>query len=372
MKLRPFPSLNKKQRLFLIGWTLLIAGLSAAAIVFCARQQSLNLKAASSRNDARMASDAAGDGTTAAERTPPAGHEKDVPDPVAVGVYIDRVYDLSLVGSVWKADFYAWFTWTNPKLNPGETFQVVNGEILSRTLMKRKNIGRRHYALYRVMAQVTKTFDTTRFPRDDHMLTLSLEDTVSQSYQLVYTADPSSDISSRVKVPGYAILEKSIAIKPHSYKTSRGDLELPTAYKATYSQFIYGITIARPTWGMYFKMFQVLYASALMALLALFLKANDSSRLGGLIVGSFFAAVANSYVISTLIPDPGVMTLADVINGIGTGLIGLVTIESVISLHIFENQRDHAFSRAFDLLNFFLLAAIYIAINVLTPLAASL
>jgi hypothetical protein len=370
---KSFSTLKKSQRRFLIAWSLLVAALSAAAIVFCVRQQTENLKASLLRNDARMAAGPAeGDGTTIAERTPPAGHEKDVPDSVDVGIYVDRVYDLSLVGSVWKADFYAWFTWTDPKLNPGETFQVVNGEILSRTLLKKKESGRRRYALYRVMAQITKSFDTARFPRDDHMLNLILEDTASQSYQLAYTADPHSDVSSRVKVPGYEILQKSIAIKPHSYKTSRGDPELPSSYKATYSQFIYGIWIARPTWGLYFKMFQVLYASALIALLALFLKANDSSRLGGLIVGSFFAAVANAYVISTLIPDTGVSTLADVVNGIGTALIGLATIQSVISLYIFENQGDENFSRAFDLVNFFLLSAVYIVINIAIPLAASL
>ncbi len=56
-----------------------------------------------------------------------------------VGGYIDRISEFSVVDSSWKVDFFVWFNWDGEDLNPGETFKVVNGEILSRTLMKKSD-----------------------------------------------------------------------------------------------------------------------------------------------------------------------------------------------------------------------------------------
>lgn len=358
-------SLTPGQRKFLLSWTVFLAAAGGAALLALASRHRADRLEAEARHAARLV-----DAAPEAERTPPAGHERDVPSEVKVGIYLDRIYELSVVGSTWKGEFFVWFIWTDPKLNPGETFNVVNGEILSRNLLVKKRKGAARYALYKVTAQITKAFDVARFPRDDHMLRLSLEDGARQSYQLRYAADAHSDVSSRVFVPGYKIWRKAITVNPHAYRTSRGDLDLPSDFKATYSMVTYSVSISRPGWGLHFKMFTVMYAAVLIALLGLFIR-SSCDRLA-LVAGSFFAAVANVYITSSLIPDTGSSSLADELNGVGVVVISLVIVQGIIYQYYFEGREDRAAaSRLFDQATFWILLALYAALNIVVPVVAS-
>lgn len=363
-------SLSHGQKLFLLLWAMFILASGIMIDITLTNKQKDNLQTSISNHLARIDPNVTESGKTEPEKTPPAGHENDIPLDVKVGVYMDRIPSLSIRDSQWTADFYIWFNWTDDSLRPGDTFQVVNGEILSRNKLEEKTVNGMHYALYRVVARTTKVFTTSRFPRDDHLLTLSIEDTALQSYQLRYIADDvNSDVSSRVSVPGYKIYQKSAVVKPHSYKTTRGDPELPEGYKATYSQFIYGIWLVRPNWGLHFKMFLTLFAAIIISMVGFF---TSPSQRFGLVIGSFFAAVANTYVTASIVPDTGISTLADVLNGIGVGIIAVIMFQTIISNYFYDKQKQETFSDAFDDLTFVLLIGIYIWLNISIPLAASL
>lgn len=369
--LSKWASITGGQKAFLIGWAAFLIVASGATLVLMGGQQHRYLQDSIARHLARVSPDAGETGRTEPERTPPPGHEQDVPREVRIGVYVDRIPQFSILGSSWKADFYVWFNWEGPDLSPGETFHVVSGEILTKALLEKKDEGERHYALYRVTAEITKTFDVSRFPRDDHMLTISIEDTANQSYVLRYVADEAgSDISSRVTVPGYSVLSKVVAVRPHSYKSSRGNPDLPSAYKATYSQFGYGIWLARPTWGLFFKMFIVMFCAVLIAQLGFFVKAS-SDRLA-LVCGALFAAVANLYITSILIPDTGIATLADQINWIGAGFIFVTVVQAVIYQYAFEGEAEkETAAKLFDFMSFGLMLFLYAALNICIPVLAS-
>jgi hypothetical protein len=363
-------SLTRGQKLFLLLWILLLLVVGITADIVITTRQRESLQASIKNHMARIDPNVTESGKTEPERTPPAGHENDIPSDVKIGLYMDRIPALSIRDSSWTADFYLWFNWTDDNLHPGDTFQIVDGEILKREKQEEKTVNGMHYALYRVTARTTKIFNTSRFPRDDHLLTLSFEDTSLQSYQLRYIADDvNSSISSRVKVPGYKIYQTSTVVKPHSYKTTRGDPELPEGYKATYSQFIYGIWLARPNWGLHFKMFITLFAAITISMVGFF---TSPAQRFGLVIGSFFAAVANTYVTASVVPDTGIATLADVINGIGVALIALIMFQTIISNHFYDKKKQETFSDVFDDLTFAVLLALYIWLNISIPLAASL
>lgn len=364
-------TLAHQEKIFLRAWCGSLLIIAIVTAVTLSLQQHSNLNASIQRHAARVGTVVEA-GQTQPEQTPPPGHEKDNPKPVRVGIYLDRIAEMSIIGSSWKADFYVWFNWEGDDLNPGETFQVVNGEIASKTLVDKNDEGGKHYALYRTIAVITKNFDLTRFPRDDHMLTITIEDAAMQSYQLRYETDAdASDISSRVAATGYKILNKVVFVKPHSYKTSRGNPSLSADFRATYSQFSLGIHIARPTWGLFFKLTAILYAAVTMALVALFVR-SSCDRLA-LQTGAIFAAAANAYITSSLIPETGVATLADQINWIGIAFIGLCLLEGVIYQYHFENVEERAgFSKIFDFSTFVLITFLYLGINIVVPLSASI
>ena len=163
---------------------------------------------------------------------------------VKAGMYVDRVSEFSTRDSRWGLDFYIWFVWSGDGIEPGETFHIIEGEITDKRLQARHDDGGEHYALYRVGAKITKNFSTARFPRDDHLLTIRIEDATHYNFDLEYIPDAEgSELSSRAKITGYEPYSVKLVAKDHSYKTPRGDLRLPPSYKATYSQLVFGIGI---------------------------------------------------------------------------------------------------------------------------------
>ena len=143
-------SFTQPQKTFLLGWATFLIVLSGATLFFAGGQQHQYLKDSINRHAVRVGPSGNEKGQTDAEKSPPPGRESDVPKEVRVGVYVDRIPQLSIIGSAWKADFYLWFDWEGADLNPGETFHIVSGEILSKTVLEKKTIGKRQYALYRV------------------------------------------------------------------------------------------------------------------------------------------------------------------------------------------------------------------------------
>jgi hypothetical protein len=367
--LLPGDAITRGGRLFLVAWSvglaLLLAGAAWLAIV-PVRNEAL---ASTGRHRARMDPLAADPGATPPDLKLPPGA---CPTQVYAGIYVDRIVELSIKDASWTVDFYLWFRWRGDAVRPGEGIQVVDGWIESQQREEEHSQGDEQYERYRVVARITKPFSILRFPCDNHLLTINIENPRYGRHQVQFVPDQAnSGVSSRVRVAAYAVRGAELIEKPHSYKTTRGDPRLTPGTKSTYSQCRLGIELRRDSWGFYFKMFQALYVAVTIAMLAMFVKPTNVDPRFGLGVGGLFAAVANSYVTSSLIPDTGVMTVADLVNGIGIGMILLTVVQSTVSLHLFERLGLEALSRRFDQVSFAVLASGYLAINIALPLAAS-
>jgi len=308
-------------------------------------------------------------GVTAAEPELPPGAD---PSRVHAGIYVDRVVEFSVKNASWTVELCVWFRWRGDAVRPGECFQIVDGSIESKEREEAFDQGDEHYERYRVIARITKFFDVSRFPRDNHQLLIGIECPAHRRAELLFVADQdNSSVSSRARIPAYEIEHSQIIEKPHSYKTTRGDPRLAPGVRTTNSQLRMGIAIRQFSWGFYFKMFQALFVAVAIAMLAMFVKPTNVDPRFGLGVGGLFAAVANSYVTSSLIPDTGVATLADVVNGLGVGMILLTVIQSTISLYVFERLGAEQLSRRFDQISFAVLATGYLLLNIALPLAAN-
>jgi hypothetical protein len=291
---------------------------------------------------------------------------------VYTGIYVDRIVELSMRELSWTVDCYIWFNWSDSLLNPADNFQVVDGWIESKEKKDESIQGNSHYVLYRIVARITSIFDETRFPCDDHLLTICIEDPSYTRQKMIFMADSAnSSVSSRVKIPGYLIYREAAVEKPHSYKTSRGDPRLRAGSKATFSQFRMGIWIKRDGWGFFLKMFLPLFVAVMVATLSFYIKPTDLDPRFGLGVGALFAAVANSYITSSMLPNTGVMSLADIINIVGTVTILLTLIQSTISLHLYDRKDKKHLSQRFDSLAFYVLLTVYFLLNMSLVLATA-
>lgn len=319
------------------------------------------------RQNARIDPHATEPGRTAADDTLPAGAN---PRKVKVGIYLDGIASISILDSQWSPVFYIWFRWKEDDINPGESFSIMEGDIVEKTLLTSKVEDGEHYSLYLVKARITKFFTANRFPVDDHLLTLAIEDGALQWPELDYVPDvENTNISSRVKMPGYKVLKTGLVMKPHSYKSNFGDPAMSSGSRRTYSQLIYSVWNGRTGFGPYLKVFLGLFAAAAIAMLAFCIKPTDVDPRFGLGVGGFFGAVANTLLSASLIPDSGVFTLMDMVNGVGALTIFLTLVQSTISLYIYDIREQVALSRAFDRVSLVIFATGFTVINVMMPFA---
>lgn len=289
------------------------------------------------------------------------------------GIYVDRIVNLSVKEARWTVDFYVWFRWRGEVADPGENFQIVDGWIQSREKVDEYTSGNEHYALYRVVARITKFFDVSRFPRDDHVLTINIENPASERHELLFVADnENSGVSSRVQIAGYSTYEWAVLEKPHAYSSTHGDPRLAAGSEKVQSQLRMGIWIERQGWGYYLKLFLPVFAAVAVAMLAFFIKPTYVDPRFGLGIGALFAVIANTYITSSLVPDTGVMTLTDIVNQVGVVTIVLSLVQSTISLYLYGRKGKEALSRLFDRVSFVIFFAGYVLINLALPWAASL
>ena len=363
-------------------WTLILVGVFGwVGDATIGGQRAATQEAISSHAE-RMDPAAPESGLTEADIPAPAGAV-----PVHAGIYVDRIVALSLPEVSWTVDFYLWFRWEGAAdLDPGASFQVIDGWIDSKELADsyssdspessaENSAGGTHYQIYRVVATITKSFNVTRFPMDDHLLTINIESTAHKRDALVFVPDTASaGISSRVKVPGYAVGRTDAAAlieKPHAYKTTRVDPRLPAGTRSVHSQLRCGIHLIREGWGYFFKMFEALYISVAIAMTIFFIKPSEFDPRVGLAVGALFAAVANAYVTSTLIPQSGAATLTDIVNGLGALTIFLTICHSTISLYV-ANLGEEELAIKFDRFIVVIFVVAYGYINWMLPSVASL
>jgi hypothetical protein len=355
--------MTRLQKLLIALWCVGIAVPGVAALCWMTAQQRQYGDEMRRRDRDRMSATSVVEGRTEAEKTPPPGHENDVATVVKVGVYIDHISDMSIVHSSWNVSFFVWFSWKGDAPNPGESFKIINAELPSRILLEKTDNGDQHYALYKANAEISKIFNVSRFPLDEHLLTIAIEDQARQSYALTFEADDvGSQISSRVVVPGYTIVSRETVVKPHSYRSAMGSPFLPSTYRATYSQFTLGIKLVRPSWGLFFKMFSATYLSVILALVGLVVR-GAGERLG-MASTALFIALMNGLTISALTPDMGIATLGDEVNHLAYLAIGALIVQAMIYHRYFygDPARENA-AAVFDHATFVVVGVLYAAIN---------
>ena len=241
----------------------------------------------------------------------------------------------------------------------------MTGTIQNKQKILETVTGDQHYVLYRVSASVNYPFNVARYPMDDHLLSMFIQDPIHP--QIQYFADKAnSRVDPSIRIPGYHIANSVMGAKTVSENTTFGNPSGPNSF----AQFGYGIFIFRQGYGFYLKLFQALFAAVGVALLSGFFKSHEEIRIE-LLVGGFFAAVANSYITSTYLPDTGTKTLLDQINLIGLATIFICLIQTVISSR-FAVKGDQEFSIQFDRVSFPIIAFIYITLNIALPIAAQI
>jgi len=293
------------------------------------------------------------------------------PVEVQVGIYVNRIGEFGAREGGWTADFDIWFRWTDARIRPGETFQLVNGEVHQREKKETYARGRERYERYRVRARITKFFDPSRFPFSDEVLTIQVEDGARGEEKLRYVAEDRGSGISPLGIPRHLAFPKTLAtVKYHSPESARDDPRIPPGTAEVHSRFIFAMLGKIPGLQIYLRNFQALFASVAVALIVFFIRPIHVDPRFGLGVGAFFAAIANNIFVGTSLPPIARLSLTTLVNTLGLATIFLTLVQSTISLYIEDTMGREKLRRFFDKVSFTVFLIGYTVTNLLLPLAA--
>ena len=282
---------------------------------------------------------------------------------VSVGLYVLRLSNVSPRDGTFDVDMWMWFRWLGTDVRPEQTFELANGVITSRTLSDVTIDGGMNYTTVRVQGTIFHEFDVRRFPLDDHVITIEIEDANFEDRLLTYVVDEGIALDPSVEVAGWQVGLSAAAVAPHTYATTYGLRDSGTA-ASVYSRFTVPITLERTSYGPLFKAFWISLLAVVLGLLAFLIKSDDLDARFGMGVGSIFAASANAFVISDTLPQTTLVTLAEQINLIAVGVIFTTVFVSIWSLRLRYVDRDDD-SLRLDRYAMIFLALLYLGLNVL-------
>lgn len=298
-------------------------------------------------------------------QAPAAPAAPSAPVEVIVGIWVNQIHELSLKENYFVADFYVWFRWKGEDLKPQNTFALVDGRIESKTEATTRVLSTgENYAYTRVVARMTKFWDVSDFPLDNHQLQIIVEEEENELDKVKYVIDATnSGTEARIRVPGWTLADKQSAVSLGVYKSNFGDVSLPTGNQSTYARATQTLFFNREGTSYFAKLFFGLWVAVCIAFLAFFIKPTDVDPRFGLGVGAIFAAIASEYIVTSSLPDTNIITLADWLHLIAFAFIFGSVAQSTVSLWLFQNGAE-ARSKRLDKIFVVLLPASYALVNI--------
>lgn len=277
---------------------------------------------------------------------------------VTVGAHILRLSNVSPRTGTFDVDMWVWFRWKGADVRPDKTFEIVNGVITKRSEPGVEDEDGVNYSTIRVQATIFHNFDVHRFPLDNHVLTINLEDADLDNAQLTYSVDEGIAMEPEVAVSGWKVAMQPSSVTTHVYNTTYGSRRQGED-ASKYSRLSLPISLDRTSYEPLFKSFWISGLSVLLSLTALLFKADNRAGIG---VGAIFSASANSFAITSSLPPTTTITLAEQINLISVGIIFVAVFVSIWSLGLRHKGRVDG-SLALDRRAIWVLGATYIVLN---------
>lgn len=251
---------------------------------------------------------------------------------VLIGTFINRVDGFNLKESRFDIDFYIWFVWSDPDLDPTESWEIVNGSVKDKFLSDAHPVDGGHYAAYRVQASVIKEFDLYKYPLDHHTLTIEIEDGAPVQ-RIRYRADAeNSGLSNDFFAPGFTAGAPSFTVRDHVYRTNYGDPDLAGDTESVFSRFIAGFAIERPSAATAWKLYIGVFVAALIGFLGLMARPEHTDVRFGLGSAALFAAIATQFVIASNMPETTILIVPDIICIVTISFVFLTLLQSGIAL----------------------------------------
>lgn len=292
--------------------------------------------------------------------------EESSPDTVKVGMYVFSVYDIDFPANQLNVDFYIWYTFKNDSINPSETFELVNDKELEKQTVYTEDYGEINYQTFRCNTVIREKWDISDFPFDEHTIEIIVEDFEDKN-TIVFVPDTigtSLDSGVMKALHHWDITGFEIKEMDYVYETNYGDPAVSTTDYPPYSRIIFTFTLKRQGTSLFIKLFVGLFISILLSLITFLINPMDLDPRFGLSVGALFAAIANSFVIASTLPETASFTFVDILHNLSYVYIFLCILISAFSLKLYEAGKQKE-SKRLDMISLIVMSASIVVIGVI-------
>lgn len=253
------------------------------------------------------------------------------PDTVKVGIYVNSIHDINFRDKEYSINLWLWMHYKNADFDFIQNLEIPQAKSFTKSFTSLDSSDGKVYILMKLQCVMKDNWRIHNFPFDRQTLRFSIENSQFDSKMLVFLVDTVGKNHHRFTVSGWNIDSVTISAGDKKYETTFGDesLEQPNT---TYAVYRVKILLTRDAWGLFWKMFLGMYVSFLIALVCLFIPADNMDSRLGLSVGSLFTAIGNKYVIDSSLPDTSTFTLVDTLHGLTLLFILGVIVISVYDL----------------------------------------
>lgn len=298
------------------GWQLWVLAFVAALAMAPATAQ-----------DDETASDAADTSGAATDETlveePPVIDEEPTLEPnfpvtVTVGSYINDVQQLDLTTHSYNVDFYLWFRWTDPAINPAATLEFMNsfqlwGHILTPLSEEPEQLADgSYYMALRNQGQFNTKLPLERYPFDQQNLVVEFEDNTLDSSKLIYVADENPiTLNPEISLPGYRIGTPTLTIADKPYPTTFGDTG--ASAPPSYMRVTLSVPVSRPIFTYALKLLlPILIVVASAGLMLLVHPSYVDGRIG-IGITALLTLVALQLTMNSQLPEVDYLMMIDLI-----------------------------------------------------------
>lgn len=235
---------------------------------------------------------------------------------ITVGMYINDIQAINMRDHSYGVDFYLWFRWNDPEIDPVAGFELMNTfdpEAHVRTTLYDEPQAQPDGSLYQIIRHqglFSSKFPVNKYPFDNQSLLVAIEDAEEGAETLQYVADKDGLVlNPEIKLPGYKIGKPQIIIRDKAYATAFGDLSEPDV--SAYSRVEFMIPIQRPVLSGIFKAYIPVFLIILCAAFALLLDPAHVEARIGLSITALLTLVAMQFTMLSSLPDVAYLTLVD-------------------------------------------------------------
>ena len=252
-----------------------------------------------------------------------------------VGAFVNDISDIDITTGKATFDLYLWIVSSEP-FDASNGFEIINGDGSARVVESKTRDDGKAYQLLRISATTKQRYDLKHYPFDEQLLELKFDfDPAVEGTQIEVIADTShSSFARDIILPGWHIKGAFVEVESADYPTSWGDV-IEDASQMSFPQFTFGMQIERETAVYLVRYFSVIIFAGLLAMLGLFLKPSETTRIS-LGIGAYISLSASNLVIANKLPITDSLNFSDHIILVTGAVILATVLYSLTTYHLYS------------------------------------